>query len=46
MIRLKIKNCNIIFTEKLQKHQHYHQAKLTNRNILHVKNDYPFIKEE
>ena len=24
MIRLEIKNCNIILTEKLQKYEHYH----------------------
>ena len=46
MIRLKIKGCNMIFTEKLQNYQHYHQVKLTNMNILEVKNNYPFTKVE
>ena len=30
MIRLEMKNCNIILTEKQQKYQHYHQVKLKN----------------
>ena len=40
MIRLGIKNCNMILTEKLQKYQHYHQVKLINMNILRVKKYY------
>ena len=27
MMRLEMKNCNMTFTEKLQKDQHYHQVK-------------------
>ena len=34
MIRLKMKNVNMILTEKLQKYQPYH---LNNTNILQVK---------
>ena len=37
MIRLEMRNYNTILTEKHQKHQHYHQIKLINRNILQVK---------
>ena len=33
MIRLKMKNYNIILTEKLQKYQPYHQEKPINTNI-------------
>ena len=33
-------------TEKQQKHQHYHQLKLINMNILQVKNYYLLIKVE
>ena len=42
MIELKIKNCNITLTEKQQKYQHYHEKKLTNKNILEMKN-YSFL---
>ena len=34
MIRLKMKNYNMILTEKLKKYLSYHQAKLININIL------------
>ena len=34
MIKLKMKNYNIILTEKQQKHKHYYQVKLTNINII------------
>ena len=34
MIRLEIKNYNMILIEKQQKYQHYYQAKLININIL------------
>ena len=37
MIRLEIKNCNMILIEKLQKHQPYHQANLISMNIFQVK---------
>ena len=28
MVRLEMKNCNMILTKKLEKYQHYHQVKL------------------
>ena len=34
MIRLETENCNMMLTKNLQKYQHYHQIKLTNKNIL------------
>ena len=34
----------LILIEKLQKHQHYHQTKLLNMNILLVKNYYLLVK--
>ena len=34
--KIKDKNNNTIFTEELQKYQHYHQVKLINMNILQV----------
>ena len=34
MIRLEVKNCNMILTEKLPRYQLYHQAKLISMNIL------------
>ena len=43
MIRLKMKNYNMILTEKLeklQKYQPYHQVKLISMNILQVKRYY------
>ena len=33
MIRLKMKNYNIILTKKQQKYQHYHLIKLMNMNL-------------
>ena len=33
MIRLEMKNCNMILTEKQQKYQHYHLEKLINMNL-------------
>ena len=36
-IRLEMKNYNMTLTERLQKHQLYHQAKLISMNILLVK---------
>ena len=44
MIRLDMKNYNLILTEKQQKYQHYHQFKLINMNILQVKKYYLLIK--
>ena len=46
MIRLEMKNCNMILTEKNKKHQHYHPEKLINMNILQVKKYYLLIKEK
>ena len=46
MIRLAIKNCNMILTKKKQKYQHYHLEKLINMNILEVKKYYLLIKVE
>ena len=37
MIRLEIKNCNTILTEKQQKYEHYLLEKLINMNTLQVK---------
>ena len=45
MIRLEMKNYNMILTEKHQKYQH-HQVKLVNMNILQVKKHYILIKVE
>ena len=46
MIRLEMKNCNIILIEKLLKYQLYHQAKLANMNILQEKKYYHLIKNK
>ena len=46
MIKLKIKTSNTILTEKQQKNQYYHQAKLINMNIFQVKKYYHLIKAE
>ena len=46
MIRLEVKNYHTTLTEKLQKHQHTHQVRLINVNILHVKKYYPLMKLE
>ena len=45
MIRLELKNCNGILTEKQQKYQHYHPKKQINRNILQVKKYYLLIEQ-
>ena len=45
MIRLEMKNYNMILTEKQQKYQHNHQVKLINMNILLMKEYYLLIKE-
>ena len=44
MIRLEMKNYNMILPEKQEKYQHYHQVKLINMNILQVKKNYLLIK--
>ena len=46
MIRLEIKNDDMILTEKQQKYQHCHLEKLINMNVLQVKKYYLLIKEE
>ena len=46
MIRLEMKNCNMILTEKQQKYQHYYLEKLINMNILQAKKYYLLIKEK
>ena len=45
MIRLEMKNCNMILTEKHKKHQLYYLEKLMNMNILHVKKYCLLIEE-
>ena len=40
MIRLEMKNCNTISTEKQHEYQHYCLEKLININILQVKKHY------
>ena len=37
MIRLEMKNYDMILTEKQQKYRHYDEIKLININILEVK---------
>ena len=37
MIRLEMKNYDMILTEKQQKYRHYDEVKLININILEVK---------
>ena len=46
MIRLEMKNCYMILTEKLPKYQLYHQAKLISMNILQVKTYYRLINNK
>ena len=46
MIKLRMKNYNMILTEKHQKYQRYCQVKLINMNILQVKKYYHLIKVE
>ena len=45
MMRLEMKNYNMILTEKAAKYQHSHQV-LINMNILQVNKYYLLIKEE
>ena len=44
MIRLEMKNYNIILTEKHQKYPHYYLKKLTNMNMKQVKNHYLMLE--
>ena len=46
MIRLEMKNYNMILIEKLERYQHYYQVELINMNILQVKKYYLLIKKE
>ena len=46
MIRLDMKNYNMILREKLLKYQLYHQEKLMNMNTLLVKKYYRLIKKK
>ena len=46
MIRLEVKNYHTTLTEKLQKHQHTHQIRLINMNIVKVKKYYLLMKLE
>ena len=46
MMRLEMKNYNMMLTEKQQKYQHSHQIKLVNINILQVKKYYLLVKKE
>ena len=44
MIKLYMRNYNMILTEKQQKYQHYRLEKLVNMNILQVKKYYSWSK--
>ena len=44
MIKLEMRNLNMILTEKQQKYQHYDLEKLMNVNILQMKKHYHLIK--
>ena len=46
MIRLEIKNYNMILIEKQLKYQVYNQAKFINMNILLVKKYYHLINQK
>ena len=46
MIKLRMKNYNMILTEKQQKYQLYHLEKLINMNILQAKKYCHLIKVE
>ena len=46
MIKLEMKNYNMILIEKLQKYQLYHLEKLLNKNIIRAKKYYHPIKVE
>ena len=44
--KIKMKNYEMILTEKQQKNQDYHKVKLINMNILQAKKYYYLIKVE
>ena len=46
MIRLEIKNNNMIVTEKQPKYQLYYETELVNMNILQEKKQYHQIKNK
>ena len=46
MIRLEVKNCNMILTDKQQKYQCYRQVKSRNMNFLQAKESCHLIKVE
>ena len=46
MMKLEIKNCNLILIEKQRKHQHYNLEKLINMNIIQVEKYCPQIKDK
>ena len=46
MIRLDMKNYNMILTDKQKKFQHYYQIKLININVSHMNKYYLLIKKE
>ena len=46
MIRLEIKTCNTILTEKQQKHHHYHLEKLIDIINLQVRKYYLLIEDK
>ena len=46
MIRLEMKNCNTLLTEKQQKYQHYHLEKLINMSILYCLETLPSTQRE
>ena len=46
MIRLEMKNFNMILIEKLPEYRPYHQAKLISMNILPARKCYHLIKDK
>ena len=46
MIRLEMKNPDMILTGKQQKYQHYHLEKLINMNNLEVEKYYLLMKDK
>ena len=46
MIKLELKNYNMILTEKQQKYESYHLEKVISMNILQVAKYYLLMKEE
>ena len=46
LIKLEMKNYNVILREKRQKYQHDHLEKFINMNILQVKKYYLLIEDK